>query len=104
MIGQKFPSCDTPISESLHPEIDDSSLLCSVRHSHYKGLVGCENWLIIMGRFDIVYAINKFNRFSNAPKVGYLKGMIRVFGYLKKYNKGKIMIDPNYPSHDQFKS
>ena len=30
--------------------------------------------------------------------------MIRVFGYLKRYNKGKIMIDPNYPNHDQFES
>ena len=57
-----------------------------------------------MGRFDIAYATNTFSRFSNAPRVGHLKGMIRVFGYLKKRSKGKIMIDPNYPDHDQFKS
>ena len=30
--------------------------------------------------------------------------MIRVFGYLNWYNKGKIMIEPNYPNNDQFKS
>ena len=26
--------------------------------------------------------------------------MIKVFGYLKRYSKGKILIDPNYPNHD----
>ena len=28
--------------------------------------------------------------------------MIRVFGYLKRYSKGKILIDPNYPNHDNY--
>ena len=100
MIGQEFPTKETPMSETLHPETDDSELLCKVRHSHYRSLVGCANWLIILGRLDIAYATNTFSRFSNAPQIGHLKGMIRVFGYLKKYYKGKIMIDPNYPDHD----
>ena len=33
------------------------------------------------------------------PREGHLKGMIRLFGYLKKFRKGKIMIDPNYSDH-----
>ena len=37
-----------------------------------------------------------------APRQGHLKGMIRVFGYLKKFPKGTIIIDPNYPDHAQF--
>lgn len=28
--------------------------------------------------------------------------MIRVFGYLKKYLKGKILINLNYPNHDNY--
>ena len=76
MIGQEFPSYDTPMSETLHPEIDDSTLLCPVRHSQYRSLVGCANWLNTLGRFDISYATNTFSRFSNSPRIGHLKGMI----------------------------
>ena len=65
MIGQEFPLCETPMSESLHPEIDDSSLLCPVRHSHYRSLASCTNWSIILGRFNTVYTANIFSRFSN---------------------------------------
>ena len=27
---------------------------------------------------------------------------MRVFGYLKKFKKSKIIIDPNYPDHEIF--
>jgi hypothetical protein len=37
-----------------------------------------------------------------APRQGHLDGMIRVFGYLKKFPKGTIIIDPKYPNHSQF--
>ena len=30
---------------------------------------------------------------------GYLNSVVRVFGYLKKHWKARIMIDPNYPKH-----
>ena len=30
--------------------------------------------------------------------------MIRVFGYLKRYYKGKILIDPNYPNHANYET
>ena len=36
------------------------------------------------------------------PRKGHLDGMIRVFGYLNKFKKGKIMIDTNYPDHSAF--
>src|SRR5210317_2432023 len=29
-------------------------------------------------------------------------GLKRVFGYLKKWIKGTMLIDPNYPDHSQF--
>jgi len=54
------------------------------------------------GRFDIAYAVNTLSRFSMAPRQGHLEAMMRVFGYLKKFNKGAIVIDPKYPDHSQF--
>ena len=38
------------------------------------------------------------------PRQGHLNGIIRVFGYLKKFNKGRIMIDPSYPDHSMFET
>ena len=102
MIGQEFAVFDTPMSESLHPELDDTPLLDSVRHSQYRSLVGSANWLVTLGRFDVAYATNTFSRFSMQPREGHLKGIIRVFGYLKRHHKGKILIDPNYPDHSGY--
>lgn len=36
------------------------------------------------------------------PREGHLKGIIRVFEYLKRHHKGKISIDPNYPDHSGY--
>lgn len=102
MIVQEFAIFDTPMSESLHPELDDTPLLDPVRHSRYKSLVGSANWLVTLGSFDVAYATNTFSRFSMQPREGHLKGIIRVFGYLKQHHKEKILIDPNYPDHSGY--
>jgi len=103
MMGVKeFSTYNSPMHEAAHPEIDDSPLLDAENHSKFRSLVGCANWLVTLGRFDIAYAVNAFSRFSMAPRKGHLDGMIRVFGYLKKWEKGSIIIDPKYPDHSQF--
>ena len=102
MVGKEFAEQKTPMSETLHPEIDDSPILNPTRHSQFRSLVGCANWLVTLGRFDVAYAVNTFSRFSMQPREGHFKGMIRLFGYLKKFRKGKIMIDPNYPDHSLY--
>jgi hypothetical protein len=56
-------------------------------------LVGCANWIITLGRFDILYATNVLARYNAAPRMGHYKAMQRVYGYLTKWNKGKILID-----------
>ena len=65
-------------------------------------MIGCANWLITLGRFDIAYAVNALSRHNMAPRQGHLKAAIRIFGYLKKFYKGRLMIDPNYPIHSMF--
>jgi hypothetical protein len=102
MLSRTFPTYKTPMSEVTHPELDESPLLNASDHAKFRSIVGCANWLITLGRFDIAYATNQYSRFAHAPRQGHLTGMIRVFGYLKQFNKGKIMIDPNYPNHEQF--
>lgn len=90
IIGKEFVEQKTPISETLHPEIDDSPILNPLRYSQFRSLVGCANWLVTLGQFDIVNIVNTFSRFSMQPRKYHFKGMIRLFGYLKKFRKGKI--------------
>ena len=102
MMNTTFSEKKSPMSELYHPETDDSPLVNKEDQSKFRSLIGCANWLITLGRFDINYAVNTLSRFSMAPRQGHLDAMIRVFGYLKKFNKGAIVIDPKYPDHSQF--
>ena len=102
MVGKQFAEFKTPMAESAHPESDDSPLLNERDHSKCRSLIGCANWLVTLGRFDIACAVNACSRFSMAPRQGHMDGMIRVFGHLKKFKKGTIIIDPKCPDHNQF--
>ena len=90
------------MSKFLHPKLDDFPILDPRRHSQFRSLVGCGNWLVTLGRFDIAYAVNIFSRYSIQPRKGHLAGMIRMFGYLQKFSKGKNFIDPNYPDYSMY--
>ena len=82
-MGCEFSTHKSPMAEGAHPELDDSPLLSTIDHSKFRSLVGCANWLVTLGRFDVAYAVNALSRFSMAPRQGHLDAMVRVFGYLK---------------------
>ena len=100
--GKEFSKYNSPVHEALHPELDSSPLLNPADHSRYRTLIGCANWIVTLGRFDIAYATNLFSRFSQSPREGHLDGLREVFGYLKSYPKCCIIIDHKYSDHDQF--
>ena len=101
-MDKTFAQWNSPMAESLHPEVDDSPFLDEGGHHKFRSMIGCANWLITLGRFDIAYSVNSFSRHSMAPRQGHLNGIIRVFGYLKKHWGARIMIDPNYPKHSVY--
>ena len=49
------------------------------------------------GRFDIAYALSSLSRYSMGPSEGHVKAMKRVFGYLREFSNGRIMIDISDP-------
>jgi hypothetical protein len=89
----QFADKKTPISDTCHPELDDSPLLPPDDISKHKSLLGSGNWLITLGRFDIQYALSMMSQHSMAPRSGHMDELQRVFGYLQKYPDGKIAID-----------
>src|SRR5687767_3839601 len=93
----EFKHARTPFAEEYHAELDKSELFSPHQISVYKSLLGSANWIITLGRFDIVYATNTLYRYSMAPREGHMTALHRVFGYLKQNSKGRLMIDIGSP-------
>ena len=73
---ESFPLFKSPMMDGSHPELHDSPMLNALDHSKFRSLIGCANWLVTLGRFDIAYSVNAFSRFSMAPRQGHLDGII----------------------------
>jgi hypothetical protein len=102
-----------PMLEGLHPESDTSTLLNPTMATQYRAIIGSLNWVVILGRFDVMYATNTLARFSMAPRLGHLEATKRILGYLKKHPNYRILMNPNkidlseavdkYPEYDSWK-
>ena len=99
---QTFGVYFCPMSPDYHSEEDDSPLLGPKDSSLYRGMLGSANWAVTLGRFDCAFAVNNLARYSMAPREGHLQAMMHVFGYLKKFRKGKLLIDPSKPDHSAY--
>eukprot|EP00957_Ditylum_brightwellii_P178420 13590377-Ditylum_brightwellii.AAC.1 len=65
-----------PIKPTARPE-----------HKEYQHIIGVGQWLVVSGRYDIMYAVSSLSRFSAAPIEGHLELARKLIGYLKKYPK-----------------
>ena len=76
-----------PISEKLHPEMDNSELLNAQQHKHYQHIIGVCQWLVHNARFDICYAVASLSRFQASLRKNHLKEAQKILGYIKKISK-----------------
>ena len=83
----------SPMETGDHPEVDDTDLLYGTDITMYQMLIGCAQWAVTLGRYDVQYATNTLARFGSAPREGHIRRAIRIFGYLKHNNKGRILFD-----------
>ena len=66
-----------------HTELYWSTLMSEGKHHLYHQLVGMEEWMVQIERFDIRFAVNSLKSFSAAPKEDHLKRLVKIFGYLQ---------------------
>jgi Reverse transcriptase (RNA-dependent DNA polymerase) len=88
-----FRLFSSTMDQSYHPEEDQTNLLNARQASVYRGLIGSANWIVIQGRFDIAYTVNTMSRFNMAPREGHFDSLLRMFGYMKSYPKGRLLVD-----------
>ena len=58
----------TPLDKNDHPELDDTELLTGESIQHYLTMVGQLQWLVTLGRFDILH------KSPPCPDSGLLQG------------------------------
>ncbi len=92
----------SPLDENDHPEMDNTDPIAGDLIQKYQMLVGCAQWAVTLGRFDIQYATNTLARYGTCPREGHLKRMLRIFGYLKHHNRARIVMDPSDPNLEAF--
>jgi len=75
-------------------------------------MVGALQWIVSIGRLDIVTAVMTMSGFRVAPRKGHLERLKRIYGYLSKMRHASLRIrtgEPDYsdvvdPEYDWSKS
>jgi hypothetical protein len=100
LLDTTFKNYGSPMEAGDHPEMDTTDFIYAQDISIYQMLIGCAQWAVTLGRFDIQYATNTLARFASAPREGHLNRCKRLFGYLKYNDKAKLRMDPSDPNYE----
>ena len=100
LLNVNLKSYGSPMLCGDHPEMDESDFLYGKDIAVYQMLIGCAQWAVTLGRFDVQYATNTLARYAAKPREGHLARVLRLFGYLKHNAKAKIYLDPTDLPYD----
>jgi hypothetical protein len=94
----------SPLEKGDHPKMDDSDLLEAEDVAKYQSLVGSLQWTISLGRFDIATAVMTMSSVRALPRVGHLKRVRRIVGYLARMRHGIICFRTGEPDYSDLPS
>jgi hypothetical protein len=100
MFGCKPREYTSPLEKGDHPEIDQTDELNDKGIKQYQTMIGCLQWAVSLGRFDIQTATMTMSRFRVAPRSGHLARLQRMYGYLKKFSSAAIRVRVLQPDFD----
>ena len=91
----------SPLDKNDHPELDTSELLDDTGIKKYQSLIGALQWVITIGRFDVMTAVMTLSSFRAAPRRGHLERVKRIYGYLAKMKHSAIRIRTDEPDYSE---
>jgi hypothetical protein len=81
-------------------ELDESEEL-NEKHpklaNMYQSQVGVLQWIVELGRVDIITEVSTLASFLANPRQGHLEAMLQVFAYLQNKHNARTIYDPSYP-------
>ena len=87
----------SPLEKGDHPELDTSELLDHKEIVIYHSMIGALQWIVTIGRFDILTAVMTMSGFRVAPRKGHLERLKRIYGYLSKMRFAAIRVRTEEP-------
>ncbi len=105
MFGTEVPKREVraPLDPKDHPELDDSELLDEEGQNKYQSMIGSLGWAVLLGRIDITCAVMTMSSFRQAPRVGHLDRLKRIYSFLRNYKKTSIKFRPELPDYSAYK-
>jgi hypothetical protein len=97
IFGCKPKEYTSPLEKGDHPEIDTSAELDHNGIKKYQTMIGCLQWAVSLGRFDIQTSTMTMSRFRVAPREGHLERLKRMYGYLRKFSSAAIRVRVDEP-------
>jgi hypothetical protein len=82
-----------------HPELDTSEFLDAKGVTTYQSMIGALQWMVTIGRFDILTAVMSMSSFRAAPRVGHLDRLKRIYGFLSKMRHAVLRICTEEPDY-----
>jgi len=68
--------------------------------SRFQTGLGVLQWIVELGRLDIMTEVSMLSAHNAMPREGHLKGIYHIFSYLKGHENSRIVFDPTYPEID----
>jgi hypothetical protein len=102
MFNEKPKEASTPMVEKDHPELDLSEELDDDGTRQYQSLIGALQWLVTLGRFDILVGVATMGSFRTSPRQGHLDRLKRMYGYIRKHPDGAIRFRTGIPDHESY--
>ena len=68
--------------------------------NYYQSIIGVLNWVVEIGRVDIITEVSKLASAMAMPREGHLDAAFHVFGYLSNHHNSRMVFDPSYPDID----
>ena len=93
----------SPLTGGDHPELDNSKLLDSKGITIYQSLIGALQWVVSLGRIDMVTTVMTMSGVRVAPRKGHLKRVRRMVGYLTRMRDSAVRFRKGCPNYDELR-
>ena len=94
----------SPLEDNDHPELDPSEFLDNDGIQKYQSMIGSLQWLVAIGRWDIMTHVMTMASFRAQPRTGHLDRLKRMYGYVYKTRQYTLKYRTGVPDITEFDS
>jgi hypothetical protein len=82
MFGEPLKqNVSSPLEKGDHPELDTAEFVDEKGIKTYQSMIGALQWMVTIGRYDILTAVMTMSSFRAAPQAGHLERLKRIYGF-----------------------